>query len=82
MSINKKRTSSEVAADAGSILSDPNASDIQKSLAASALSQRSAKRQTGKNMEEVASMVMKSNKYAEETKELAASLLSQSNRLR
>ena len=82
MTFNKKRTSSEVAADAGSILNDPNASDIQKSLAASALSQRSAKRQTGKTMEEVASKVMKSSKYSEETKELAASVLSQLNRLR
>lgn len=82
MPINRKRTSSEVAADAGSILNDPSASDIQKSLAASALSQRSAKRQTGKEMEEIASKVMKSDKYSEETKELAASVLSQSNRSR
>lgn len=82
MSFNKKRTSSEVASDAGSILHDPNASDIQKSLAASALSQRSGKRQTGKEMEEIASKVMKSDKYSEETKELAASVLSQANRRR
>lgn len=82
MTFNRKRTSAEVASDAGSVLNDPNASEVQKRLAASALSQRNPSHQTGKEMEELASRVMKSNKYAEDTKELAATVLSQANRQR
>ena len=58
------------------------ASKTAKSLAASALSQSSTKKQTGANMETKASNVLKSNKYSDKTKSLAASVLSQSNKER
>lgn len=80
MPANKKKTSSGVASDAGPVLNDPNASEVQKRLAGSALSQRSRERQTSKEMEEFPSMVMKSDKYAGETKEMAATVLSQANK--
>ncbi|KAB5496156.1 hypothetical protein F8564_13795 [Serratia sp. RJAL6] len=75
---NSKKTSQQIASKAAKILADPNASDIQKRLAGSALSQRSTTHQTGGDMEDVASRVLKSSKYSEETKELAASVLAQS----
>ena len=45
----------------------------------SVLSQRSAQKQTGANMEDVASKVLQSSKYSDKTKSFAASVLSQSN---
>lgn len=78
MSINTKKTSSRIGKLAAETLQDSNSSKIAKSLAASALSQRSGDKQTGAMMEEVASKVLKSDRYASETKELAASVLSQS----
>ena len=57
-----------------------NSSQIQKSLAASVLSQRNTGKITGKAMETKASMVMNSNKYSGTTKSLAASVLSQSDK--
>ena len=68
-----------MASKAAKALGDKNASKIQKSLAASVLSQRSSSKQTGAAMEEVASRVLQSNKYSDETKSFAASVLSQSN---
>ena len=59
-----------------------NSSQIQKSLAASVLSQRNTGKITGKAMEAKASMVMNSNKYSGTTKSLAASVLSQSDKNR
>ena len=82
MTKNTKQTSTTVASHAASILQDPNSSQIQKSLAASALAQRDGSKQTGADMETKASKVLSSDKYAQETKELAASLLSQSNKER
>ena len=55
---------------------------MAKSLAASALSQRSGDKQTGAQMEDKAARVLASDRYAKETKELAASVLSQSNKQR
>ena len=52
------------------------------SLAASALSQRSGDKQTGAQMEDKAARVLASDRYAKETKELAASVLSQANKQR
>jgi len=82
MTKNTKETSSRVASRAAEILKDPNASQIQKSLAGSALSQSSSSKQTGAEMETKAAKVLSSDKYAQETKELAASVLSQSNKSR
>lgn len=78
--MNKKTTSQKVASNAAKTLSDPKASKIKKSLAASAMSQANKGKQTGKKMETKASAVLKSDKYSNETKELAASVLSQSNK--
>lgn len=82
MATNTKKTSTHVASRAAEILQDPNASQIQKSLAGSALSQSGSSKQTGAAMETKASKVLSSDKYAQETKELAASVLSQSNKSR
>ncbi|EMY0615476.1 MULTISPECIES: hypothetical protein [Serratia] len=77
---NSKKTSQDIASKAAKVLANSNASDIQKKLAGSALSQRSTTHQTGSEMEDIASRVLRSSKYSEETKELAASVLSQSNK--
>lgn len=61
---------------------DKKASKIQRSLAGGVLSQRNPNKQTGATMEDVASKVLKSEKYSDQTKSLAASLLSQSNKER
>lgn len=79
---NPKVTSKSVASEAARTLQDPNASSVAKSLAASALSQRSASHQTGSQMEDLASKVLDSPKYSQGTKSLAGSVLSQSNKKR
>lgn len=79
---NTKKTSSNIASQVAKALSNSNTSAIQKSLAASALSQTGTKNQTGKTMEKVASNVLTSSKYSEQTKIFAASVLSQSNKKR
>ncbi|MGV3612244.1 MAG: hypothetical protein ACO1N0_14890 [Fluviicola sp.] len=80
--MNKKVTSSEVAAQAAAILADKNASKIAKELAGSALSQVNSGNQTSKEMESKAAKVLQSPKYSEETKKLAGSIVSQSNKKR
>ncbi len=82
MAKNTKETSSRVTALAAEKLKDPNSSQIQKSLAGSALSQSNCSKQTGAEIESKASRVLSSEKYAKDTKELAASVLSQSNKSR
>ena len=73
--MNNKRSSAKLASQAAKTLTNPQASNIQKSLAAGVLSQRAPKKQ-------IASRVLQSDKYAEKTKSFAASLLSQSNKER
>jgi hypothetical protein len=68
-----------MASRASKALNSSSSSKIQKSLAASVLSQRVASKQTGAAMEDIASRVLQSNKYSDETKSFAASVLSQSN---
>lgn len=82
MSNNNKQTSRRVATLASETLQDKQASQVAKSLAASALAQRGGARQTGAEMENIASKVLRSDKYAEATKELAASVLAQANKER
>jgi hypothetical protein len=82
MSKNVKQTSSQVGTLAAKTLHDPQASQTAKSLAASALAQRSGARQTGAEMEDKAAKVLSSTKYSDDTKTLAASVLSQSNKER
>jgi hypothetical protein len=82
MTFNSKKTSTSIASQAAAILRDSSSSNIAKSLAASALSQAQQGNQTGKKMETTASKVLQSQKYSDETKAFAASLLAQSNKLR
>jgi hypothetical protein len=82
MSKNTKQTSSRIATLASETLQSSSASQVAKSLAASALAQRSGDRQTGSHMEDVASRVLRSEKFSDNTKDLAASVLSQSNKAR
>lgn len=77
-----KQTSSKVASKAAKTLQDKSASNISKSLAASALSQSAKGKRTGAGMEDKASKVLSSDKYSDATKELAASVLLQSNKER
>jgi hypothetical protein len=82
MSRNTKQTSERIGTLASDVLQDSSASQVAKSLAASALAQRSGSKQTGAEMEDLASRVLRSSKYSEDTRDLAASVLSQSNRSR
>jgi hypothetical protein len=82
MSKNEKKTSSKMATLAAETLSNPNSSNIAKSLAASALAQSGTDKQTSAEMEEKAGKALQSGKYSEETKSLAASVLSQANKER
>ena len=80
--MNKKVSGPKLASAASDIMRSNDSSQIQKSLAASVLSQRNSGNMTGKEMETKASMVLKSKKYSDKTKSLAASVLSQSDKNR
>ena len=80
--MNKKSSGQKLSTQASKIMRSNNSCQIQKSLAASVLSQRNTGKITGKAMETKASMVMNSNKYSGTTKSLAASVLSQSDKNR
>lgn len=77
---NRKVTSPSVGSRAARVLHSPTASATAKTLAASALSQRTPSHQTGAKVEDLASRVLDSPKYNAETKSLAGSVLSQSNK--
>lgn len=80
--MNSKVSSKKMASNASKVLNAKNSSGIQRSLAASVLSQASSGKMSGKQMEEKASAVLKSNKYSNTTKSLAGSVLSQSDKRR
>ncbi|NCB53028.1 MAG: hypothetical protein EOM54_14310, partial [Clostridia bacterium] len=71
--------SKNIATLASEKLKNPNASKIQKQLAGSALSQRDRNKETSEKMDEIAAKVLQSQKYSDETKTLAATVLSQAN---
>jgi hypothetical protein len=79
LSINSKKTSPPIGTLAARTLQDPHASEVARSLAASVLAQRQSGLQTGAAMEDKAARVLASEKYADDTRRLAASLVSQSN---
>ncbi len=79
---NTKVTSESIGALAAQVMQDPRASKIQKSLAASALSQRDASRETSSEAERKAAMVMRGKRYADVTRKLAASVMAQSRKER
>lgn len=82
MTINSKQTSDQVASLAAKTLHDPNASQIQRSLAASALAQAGGARQTGAEMEDAAARALANPHSADVTRTLAASVLAQANKQR
>ncbi|MBL4918665.1 MULTISPECIES: hypothetical protein [Rhodobacterales] len=82
MATNRKSTSNGVASLAADTLFKPGSSHIARKLAGSALSQSNTNRQTGAKMEDLASKVLRSDRYSERTKTLAGSVLSQSNKKR
>ncbi|VEI45633.1 Uncharacterised protein [Actinobacillus equuli] len=77
--MSNKHSSKELGTLASEILRDSNASQIQKTLAGSVLSQTNSNNVTGKELESKASKVLSSDHYADTTKSLAASVLSQSD---
>lgn len=80
--MNKKGSGQKISTKASKIMRSNSSSQIQKSLAASVLSQRNTEKITGSAMESKASKVMNSNKYSGTTKSLAASVLAQSDKSR
>ena len=80
--MNKKGSGQKISTKASKIMRSNNSSQIQKSLAASVLSQINTGKITGSAMESKASKVMNSNKYSGTTKSLAASVLAQSDKSR
>jgi endonuclease III len=82
MAKNVKQTSSRIATLASETLQNSQASQVAKSLAASALAQRNTDKQPSAKMEGMAAKVLSGEKYASVTKELAASVLAQANRQR
>lgn len=78
--MNSKQTATRIASQASRVLADSTSSSVAKSLAASALAQRSSSSQTGARIEDIASRVLDSSKYSAATKALAGSVLSQSNK--
>jgi hypothetical protein len=75
-----KSTGGKVASAAARTLSNPNASQIQKSLAGSALAQAGTSKVTSKAMETKASAALQSQTSSATTKALAASVVSQSKK--
>ena len=80
--MNKKGSGQKLSTKASKIMRSNNSSQIQKSLAASVLSQRNTGKITGSAMESKESKLMNSNKYSGITKSLAASVLAQSDKSR
>ena len=80
MAINKKQTQPKITTLAVKTMNSKSASQIAKSLSASALAQTNTNKQTSAEMEKIASKVLTSEKYSKETKSLAGAILSQSNK--
>jgi hypothetical protein len=78
----RKSTSGTVGTVAGRTLSNPNASALQRSLAASALAQAGTSKATGKAMEAKASTALQNPNASARMKQLAWSVTSQSIRKR
>jgi len=75
-----KSTGGKVASVASSTLRNPNASQVQKTLAGSALSQSGTAKTTSKAVETQASAALSSGRSNATTKTLAASVVSQSKK--
>ena len=82
MAINKKQTQPKITTLAVKTMNSKTASQIAKSLGASALAQTNTSKQTSAKMEKIASKVLSSNNYSKDTKSLAGAVLSESNKER
>ena len=82
MGINTKQTQPKITTLAVKTMNSKTASQIAKSLGASALAQTNTNKQTSSKMEVIASKVLSSNKYNKNTKALAGTVLSQANKER
>lgn len=82
MATNTKKTSSRVASTAGKTLSSNSSSQLQKSLAGSALRQSVSGAQTGAQTESKASKALDNPRSSPLTKTLAGTVVSQSNKKR
>lgn len=80
MAKNPKQTSRKVGSLAGRTLTNPNASKLQKRLAASALAQRAPSSHTSDTMETIAAKALDNPRSGETTKKLAATVLAQSTK--
>lgn len=76
---NRKKSSKQKASLASKVMRDPKASKIEKSFAASVLSQASSDKETGEKMETRAAKALQSENSSEILKKLAGSLVSQSS---
>ena len=72
-----EKTSVKVASSAGKVLASKTATPQEKSLAASALSQRNPSNQSGKTVASAAAKVLKDPNSTPAAKSLAASTLTQ-----
>jgi hypothetical protein len=75
-----KSTGGKIASTAGRTLGNPNASQIQRSLAGSALAQAGTSKVTSKAMETKASAALQSQTSSGTTKALAGSGVAQSRK--
>ncbi|MES4614115.1 MAG: hypothetical protein ACTH8P_15520 [Ewingella sp.] len=82
MTRNDKQSSQHVARLAAETLNNPKATELEKSLAGSVLSQASSKNQTGAEMEAIASKALKSASSSQVAKTLAGSVIAQANKAR
>lgn len=79
---NSNRSGSKTTSLAARTLGSSSASGVQKSLAASVLSQASKNRVTGKAMEGIASSALRNPNSSPVTQKLAGSVVSQSSKKR
>lgn len=79
---NSNRSGGKTATLAGKVLGSASSSGVQKSLAASVLSQSGTSRTTGAGMEATASAALRSSTSSQTTRQLAASVVSQSDKKR
>jgi hypothetical protein len=81
--MNTKQTSPSIATLASEILRDRNATECEKELAGSALSQTHSNKETDKSMEKIASDILTGRvKCSDRAIKLAGSLISQSEKVR
>lgn len=79
---NKNQTGHTIAKLASKVLQSSTASNIQKTLAGSALAQTHTTKTTSSSVEKIAAKALQSDHYSKTTKSLAGSIVSQSDKKR